>query len=180
MAEIIQVQGLKELQQKLARLPADVSKKLLRKSVGTAAGNAKRDAQAAAPRRTGTLHRAALVKFDRQQSNATQAVFLVTFRKGKKLQKGAAIGKSGKVRRASADAFYASWVEFGHKIVPRSKRVARKGKLRNAATVRARRSAATGFVAGRRFLTNSFAANTQKHIQTIERVIRDGFESAVK
>lgn len=155
MAEF-EVKGLAELKRKLDQIPRDIAKKLLRRGVGTAAGEAKRAAQGLAPYRTGVLKRSAIVKFDRTQSNATQAVFLVTFRRGKKLQAGAAIGKRGKVRRTSADAFYASWVEFGHK------------------------DRGGGDVQGKRFLTRSFVQGQFRYIATIERVIREGFEDAVR
>ncbi|MGH7785087.1 MAG: hypothetical protein ACREO5_14765, partial [Candidatus Binatia bacterium] len=50
----------------------------------------------------GTLRRAAITKFVATASNATQVEYIVTFRKGPRQQKG------------GRDAFYASWVEFGH------------------------------------------------------------------
>lgn len=56
----------------------------------------------------GTLKRAIIVKQIPEKSGPTQQTFFVTVRKGKKLQ------GQGKKGNKSQDAYYASWVEFGH------------------------------------------------------------------
>lgn len=183
MAEI-QVHGLAELKRKFESLPRDISKKLLRKALGASSRQAKLAAVAAAPisarpvRRgkgrvtpPGTLKRSAIVFFDRKQSNDTQAVYAVTFRMGKKQQK------------ANRDAFYARWVEFGHRVVPRKPTGAfwkRKKGAVSRFSLAGRRAAAKGEVAGRKFLTNSFAAGVHGFAATFERVARENFDAAVR
>jgi hypothetical protein len=108
MAETIQIQGIEEMKRQLAALPAEIAKKVLRKGVLAGATLIKKAEIAAIQRgnvvqsRTGTMERAAIVKFMSAQSNDTQVEYIVTFRKGKSQQK------------KGRDAFYASWVEFGH------------------------------------------------------------------
>jgi HK97 gp10 family phage protein len=183
VTDVVRVEGLYELKLKLDTLPAALQKKALRGALSAAAKQARDAARAAAPigkgprRRggrtvpAGTLKRSALVAFDRRQSNATQAVYVVTFRRGKKQQKG------------NRDAYYASWVEFGHRIVPRKPKGAawrRKKGIVSAFSLGGRRASATGQVAGRRFLTNSFAANRSRYLQTFEQTLRAKFDEAVR
>ena len=183
MAEIIRVEGLEDLKRKFQALPRDVARKAFRRALSAGAKQARDDARNAAPlgkgpkRRggrivpPGTLKRSALVRFDRTQSNDTQAVYLVTFRRGKKQQKG------------NRDAYYASWVEFGHRIVPRKpkgSRWKRKRGVTSAFSLAGRRAAATGSVAGVRYLTNSFAAGRYKYLAIIETQMRANFEAAAK
>lgn len=106
MAETIKVLGLPELRQYLASIPPLLATKVLKKGVAAGARVVKVAAQkqiGTDPKtRTGTLKRAAIVKFIRAESNATQVEYIMTFRKGKREQK------------KGRDAFYASFVEFGH------------------------------------------------------------------
>ncbi|MBK8916486.1 MAG: HK97 gp10 family phage protein [Phycisphaerales bacterium] len=183
MAEIVRIEGLTELKRKFESLPRDIAKKAFRRSLSAAAKQARDDARNRAPlgkgskRRggrlvpAGTLKRSALVKFDRTQSNDLQAVYIVTFRRGKKQQKG------------NRDAYYASWVEFGHRIVPRKpkgSRWKRKRGLVSAFSLAGRRAAATGSVAGVRYLTNAFAAGRYKYLSIIETQMRANFEAAAR
>ncbi len=190
MAETVTIKGLDELARNLKALPAKLQKNIMRKALGAsgAAGVIKKVAQANAPvsaapvtrgggrvTQPGVLKAAAIVKFIRNQSNDTQAVYIVTFRRGKKAQR---IGK----RANNRDAFYASWVEFGHKIVPRTRRIGRdrRGRFINARTRSARRVSAGGTVAGRRFLTRAFNSAGRQALDKFESVLRSGFEAAVK
>ena len=183
MAEVVYVEGLRELKLKLDRLPADLQKKALRGALSAAASQARDAARALAPigkgprRRggrtvpAGTLKRSAIVAFDRKQSNQTQAVYVVTFRRGKKHQKG------------NRDAYYASWVEFGHRIVPRKPKGSfwrRKKGIVSAFSLAGRRVNATGSVPGRRFLTNSFSAGRARYLQTFETTLLAKFDEAVR
>lgn len=157
MAEFPPVHGLPELKAKFQALPAEIATKVLRKGVGAAAVLLRNAAQTGAPisaaaRRRGsglktepgTLRRAALAKYLSDESNGAQIVYIVTFRKGKGLQ------KSGK------DAFYAGWVNFGHRIVPRSANL-RYGRNQRFTRLKNRRAAAQGRVEGVHFLDKSFA-----------------------
>lgn len=175
----IRIQGLDALNAKFRQIPIDVARKVLRKGPGAAAQLIKKAARPFIHNRTGTLSRSLISKFVREESNDTQAVYIVTARKGKKLQKGQKVGKG--FRKTNLDAFYASWVEFGHKIVPRSKRVGvRHGKARNAETLRARRSASTGVVGGRRFLTPALANNTNQAIEAMKTAIAREFDRVIR
>lgn len=143
------VQGLPELQRRLKQIPINVASKVLKKGVASGAGVVRKAAKSAAPAsklprrrggrvsQPGTLKRSAIIKFVRENSSATQTVYIVTFRRGKKEQ------------QKQRDAFYASWVEFGHKIVPRKGRGGR-------ASLRRRRAGATGQVRPHKFLTPAF------------------------
>jgi HK97 gp10 family phage protein len=103
MSEFIQLSGLDEIKRRFAAQPALIATKVLRKGVLAGANLVKKAAIAETPFVTGTLRRAAIVKFVSENSNATQVEYIVTFRKGKRQ------------RSKGRDSYYASWVEFGHK-----------------------------------------------------------------
>ncbi len=166
MAETVTITGLAELNNRLKELPVKLQKTIIRKSLGAsgAAGVIKKAAIANAPVRTGRLKAAAIVKFLRDKSNDTQSAYIVTFRRGKRAQR---VGK----KALNRDAFYASWVEFGHRIVPRRRRGG-KGRRRGAA--------ATGSVPGRHFLARAFATAGRQALDVFESKLRAGFDAAVK
>lgn len=169
MSEVI-VKGLPELRARFKAVDAEVGRKVLRTG-GAAGSRVIRDAvKAAAPVRKqtrrygrfqvppGTLKAATLQKFIREQSNATQATYYVTFRQGKRFQK------------TGRDAYYAKWVERGHRIVGRRP----KGTLRR---IHRETAAASGrFVPGRYFMARAAAANAsaaaQKAVDAMDRAIR--------
>lgn len=102
MAEItMQVQGLRELEQKLHSLGPQLAKNALRSSVNAAAQVVKKEAQTRVPVDTGRLKRALYVKHIREESNATQQTFYVSVRQGKRYQ------------QKDLDAFYWPFVELG-------------------------------------------------------------------
>jgi HK97 gp10 family phage protein len=174
MALRVVVKGLPELKAKFAQIGRDVAKQALRKGGSAGAKIAKQSIKALAPRgATGTLQRAIITKFVRENSDDNQAMYIVTARQGKRLQKGAAIGRKGKVRRASADAYYAKWVERGHRIVPRSARIGTKhGKAQYRETLRARRGRAGGMVPGRFFMARGFAASKERAVSGMVAAMR--------
>ena len=149
MPEIIKVYGLEELARKLKALPARMTRNALRSGVNAGARLVRDTYKMSVNSRTGTLRRSIVTKFIRERSNDQQAMYYVTARKGKKLQR---LGKR------NADAYYAGWVEFGHKIVPRG------GK----GTFRARRAAATGTVEGKRWLTRAFESKKLSALDAIK------------
>lgn len=121
MSEFVQISGLEEIKRQLAAVPQEIATKVLRKGVLAGARITKNEASGAAPQATrpirrklgvvtqpGTLRRAAIVKYLAANSNTTQVEYIVTFRKGRRQQ------------HSGRDAFYASWVEFGHggKVAP--------------------------------------------------------------
>jgi hypothetical protein len=161
MSDVI-VKGLPELREKFRQISAEVGTKALRR--GAAAGGVLlRDAiKAAAPIRKdkkrygrfvvppGTLRAAALVKYAREESNATQSFYVVTFRQGKRYQ------NSGR------DAYYARWVERGHLIVPRASKTPTYLK-KNSITARRKAAAvANKRVPGLYFMARATEANVQR------------------
>jgi hypothetical protein len=155
MAELEHVKGLPELRAKFQQISKDVGTKVLRR--GSAAGALLlRDAvKEAAPIRKsikrygrfrvppGTLKAAAIRKFIRQESTPTQSFYIVTFRQGKRYQ------KSGR------DAFYAKWVERGHRVVPRRP----KGFIGSLRSFKRLGPPPTRFVPGRFFMARAVEAN---------------------
>lgn len=149
MSEIIEVQGLRELQAKLKSLPAEIAQKALKKGVAAGARFVREAARGLAPQASGpikrksgvtfpgTLRRAAIIKFIREDSNATQIEYIVTFRQGKR------------AASRGADAFYARFVEFGH---------AKRGG---------------GTVAPRRFLAPALSQNVDRVIEIMQQTIAD-------
>lgn len=193
MAEIVTIKGLDELNRKLKELPIKLQKTIVRKALGAGSQVIKKAAIALAPISSMPVHRrkgrvtqpgvlkaAAIVKFVREQSNDTQSVEIITFRRGPKAQR---VGKTA----SNKDAFYASWVEFGHKIVPRFKgkytdyRLYGRKRLTGLRTRRRAAEAAGGArVAGRRFLTQAFTNAGHQALAVFEAKLRAGFDAAVK
>jgi len=109
LADGVHVTGVGELKQLLQLLPKNVAKNVLRGAVNAGATVIRKEIVARAPRDTGTLKRAVFQKQIRELSSETNQVFYVGVRKGKKYQ----AVKRGK-KTVDQDAFYASWVEYGH------------------------------------------------------------------
>lgn len=131
MADLHYVAGLEELRAALKQLPERISRNVLRGAVAAGAAVIRKEAQAIAPVYTGsvaqghpppgTLKRSIVQKQIVELSGPTRQTFYVTVRKGKKYR------GQGKKGNLSQDAYYASWVEFGHYYVPpRPKGVSRK------------------------------------------------------
>lgn len=141
---IAHLDGLPEFQRALQQLGARVSTRVLRATAAAGARVVRKAVREAAPvgnytgkkrgkgRVTppGVLKYAVVTKFAKERSNADQATYLVTVRQGKGRGKGARAG----------DAYYARWVEEGHRIVPR------RGTQGAAWSRKVRRELATGTV----------------------------------
>lgn len=122
MVDLQHVQGLRELQDSLKKLPDNIARNVLRGAVGAGASVIRKEAQAKAPVYTGevskghpppgTLKRAIVQKQIRELSSLFKQVFYVTVRRGKKYT------KQGKGSNLSQDAFYAAWVEWGTSKMP--------------------------------------------------------------
>lgn len=176
------VHGLAELEANFRKVSAEVGKKVLRSGAGAGAKMVKSSAKGnvrSLPRRIpskkpghpGLLEKAAIINFRRRESNETQAVYIVTFRQGKK-QQSVRRGKQA----INLDAFYARWVEGGHKIVPRSKKVGtRGGKNRYAHTLKARRTGSTGMVKPYPFLRPALETNVDRVVERMADVVRQEF-----
>lgn len=164
MSEFKYISGLEHLKAEFARIPIDAGKKVLRKGASGGATVVRDAVQAAAPigplkrkggHQPGTLKRSVLIKFKREDSNDNQAVFIVTFRKGKSAQGG--LNRKGNVFRLSTDAYYAPWVERGHRIVPRASKF--KGALTFGTSKTERRKGGSGSVPPHPFMEPAFNAS---------------------
>jgi hypothetical protein len=163
MSDLRYVSGLVQLSAALKGLPAKVATKVLRHGVMAGAERIIFAARSNAPiasgpirrgkgkiTQPGTLRNNIIAKFVARDSNATQVQYIVTVRKGK--------------RFAGRDAFYGSWVEFGHRIVPRKSK-AHPGSIR----FRRNSPALQGSVPGRRYLTRAVNA---VHNQATDAMVR--------
>lgn len=113
----IQIEGLEGLLSELKAFPQAVTTRVLRGAAATGASVVRKEAILRAPDFTGppepghppsgTLRRSIYQTRLTQECTPTREVFKVDCRRGKRYQ---AAGKFG----LDADAFYASWVEFGH------------------------------------------------------------------
>lgn len=174
MSTLAHVQGLDELKRRLDALPKQIARKALKRAVGSGARIIQLAAYALAPvgrshkgHVAGTLKRAAIIKFVASESNDTQVEYIVTFRQGKRAAK------------SQSDAYYARWVEFGHRIVPRGRSAKSVSTiLRNKRTLAARRRTPSGEVAPHRFLGPAFDATSAVAVDAIARRLRTEIESA--
>lgn len=149
----IKVSGLKELAARLKDMSAELARTSLRRAASAGAAVIRKAARDRAPigpanrkRRgaaikPGTLRRAIVSQWISRQSDATQVKFLVTVRRGKNQQKN------------NRDAFYAAWVEKGHRIVPR-----KTAKVRGTLKYR-RLTAGSRMVGPRPFLGPAFQSS---------------------
>ena len=164
MPDLKYVSGLSALDRKLKELPKKISSRVLRKSVLAGAGLIKRATSKRVPvgkkaRRRGgrvvqpgVMRKALVNKFAKELSNDTQAAYVVTFRRGKKQQE------------QGRDAYYAPWVERGHKIVPRKS--SKQGGLL-LRTLVARRLSANRFVRPYPSLGPAFEASKEQALQAM-------------
>jgi len=124
MAQIVKVRGLEELKANFARIGAEIGPAVLKPTSAAGASVIRAGARSSSAfyDHTGILRRSIIMKFIREESNATQAVFYVTARKGKSARSKLKASSHGATYATlSSDAFYAGWVERGHKVVHRFK-----------------------------------------------------------
>lgn len=139
-----QVEGIAALKAKLRRMSGDLRRKLLIKGANAAADVYKTAAEAAAPVRKGILKKSF----------------------GKRVRPGGDFRASVGVGVYGADAYYASWVEFGHG----PKRI-RRGK-------RSRTSPGTLVAKPHPFLRPAFDTKSDAAAQAAHEVILAGLENA--
>jgi HK97 gp10 family phage protein len=115
----VKVQGLKELDMKLAELTRQLQTRALRQAVNAGAQIVKKAARAKVPIDTGLLRREIIAARSRRQSTFGRETFNILIRqKTKKYadtranRRSRRVGKSYKVQ---GDAFYWRFVEFGTK-----------------------------------------------------------------
>lgn len=106
MADLMKLQGFKELADAMRELPKQVAKNALRSAVNAGASEIRKEARTRAPKKSGTLKRALYQKQIREESSQYKQVFYVGVRAGPTR------GKDGK-KDYSRDAWYWRFVEFG-------------------------------------------------------------------
>jgi HK97 gp10 family phage protein len=115
---MIKVEGLKELQEALKALPAEIQKRPLRSAVSAGAKVIVDEAKRRAPQgETGNLRKALYRYRSRSQSGTGKETFLVGVRKGKKqyadTAKNRRLSRVGKKYTVEGEAFYWRFLEFG-------------------------------------------------------------------
>lgn len=108
MAETVQIKGLRELGERMRSLSADMAGKVARQATAAGAGVTRKNIRARAPKDTGNLQAAIVMKRVRE-TNLTEE-YIVAPRKGKRRDVTAAKKGEGKLGK---DAYYAHMVEFG-------------------------------------------------------------------
>jgi HK97 gp10 family phage protein len=117
VAEITSVKGLRELGIAMQSLSADMAGKIARQATAAGAGVVRKAARDKAPRDSGNLRAAIIMKrIPKRQTRLTEE-YIVTPRKGK--TRDAKAGKAG-TGKLGKDAFYARFVEFGTVKMPAS------------------------------------------------------------
>lgn len=173
------VTGLDELKQKFAALPGKIGKKVLRKGAGAGAQIVKAAEIAGAPVKSGRLKAAFIVKFVRESSNDEQATFIVTVRQGKKqrqLKRGR--GKNAKI--VDLDAYYAKWVERGHKNVARPKKTdLRLTGRRRRSNIAARRAASNSVTPPHPFFAPALSRSQTKALDAMVKTMTDETVKAI-
>lgn len=169
------LEGAAEFAAGLRSLPTEVREKVLRAGAFRGAAIVRAAVERAAPARQGlfrrgkrlvpggTLKRAVVAKYAPEKSSPTAESFVVAIRRGKAEQ------ASGR------DAFYATWVELGHRIVPRKV----KGDTRS---LRVRRKASTGGarVPPHPYFIPAYRASYAQALETMRSVTEERLAKAVQ
>lgn len=165
MSEVIKVTGLQELNRNLARLADDVQRKYLRGAVAAGARLIRDAAIKNVPIRSGTLRRALYSKWIQEASGNNRQTFLVSVRRGKQFQAKTRTSKKGRITKTkSSDAYYWTWIEFGH-VATGPTRIA-GGALRRERS-RQKLKSAGRFVPPRPFLRPAFESNKTAAIEAV-------------
>ena len=111
----VQLEGFKEMAERLKQLGPKVARNTLRRAVSAAAAQVRNQARENAPVDSGTLKRAIAIKREKDKQGgpfaATYSVFVRQAKNGSAGQKNVtAYGKF--------DAYYARWIEFGTSKMP--------------------------------------------------------------
>jgi hypothetical protein len=175
---LLRVSGFPEVLARLDRFSDKVQTRISRKAVVAGAQIIARVARHGARRRTGVLKAAIFAHYSPKRSRKEQVVVaLVRARSGKKQRDR--VSKKGK-KLADRDAYYAGWVEFGHRIVPRdlspdAKLVSKKERNRR---LKQRRSNSKTRVRDYPFLAPAYRGTKFLVLQKINDVVKSEIESA--
>lgn len=190
MADGVQVRidGMAELMAELRQLPQVMQQRIVRGAVGTGANIIKREVVALAPEWTGevsqghpppgTLKRAIYAARLVDKCTASVETWQVGVRSGKGVRNmGSKASKFGPTQGTNMDAYYASWVEYGHySRAPQSlpgTRAARRTAVRSGAV------AGAHYVLGRPFLRPGFERSKGTALRAMEDYVRRNIAAAV-
>lgn len=166
MSEVLKVTGLQELNRALGNLASNVQRQYLRGAVAAGARVFKDAAVRNVPVRSGKLRRAIYSKWITEASGDSRQTFLVSVRRGKRFQSQTKVNRRGKsVTTKDTDAYYWTWVEFGH--VATGPKGGLKGGSRRRAAAREKLKSAGHFVPPRPFLRPAFSSNVNAAIDAV-------------
>lgn len=119
----MKIDGLKELDEALKKLPIELQKKELRAAVAKSSNILKKEVIAKAPVNTGRLRDNVYRFYAKNQSDSGRATYIVGVRNGKKKRyvrsrKNYRLGRAGQSYVTDGDAFYWKFIEFGTKKMP--------------------------------------------------------------
>lgn len=165
-SDLVCVKGLAEFQKALEEMPANIAKNVLRGAVAAGAKVIQAAAVELAPvyegddprPSPGRIKNAIYVKQIPELSNQLLQTYFVGVRRGKKQQIKIVKGKL-----TNLDAYYWTWVEFGHWYVPRKP----AGLTQEANRKFARVSSAAIWVEPRPFMKPAFALARDKAIEAM-------------
>lgn len=167
MFSAVKVTGLAELNAALNRLADDVAIKHARGALAAGAALIRDEARKNAPQLTGKLKRAIYSMWMREMSTRERQTFFVSVRRGKKFQGRTSTSKSGKTRTtADRDAYYWTWIEFGHVSAGPGGQL--KGGTRRRERARSEKRAAGKFVPPQPFLRPAFEAKKQEAVEAVK------------
>jgi len=170
----IEIEGLQGLLSELKAFPQAVTTRVLRGAAATGASVIRKEAILRAPVSTGpeeeghpppgTLKKAIYQVRMTQECTPTREVFKVDIRRGKRAQ---SVGKRG----TNLDAFYASWVEFGHYARP-------PGGLTKTAKAAARVAGTAKWVPAKPFIRPALQAKGEDAIKAMRDYIQQNIPLA--
>ena len=177
-----QVLGLKEIGEALQELPKRVERNVLRGTVAAGAALVRDAAREIAPTfhgsvadghpPPGTLKRSIIIKQIPEKSGPTQQMFYVAVRHGKKYQ------KQGKKGNLSQDAYYWSWVEFGHWVNTTGKALGGRGK--DAQRAKAVAAGHKTFVRAEPFMRPAFEITKNASIEAMKAYLEQRLPAEVE
>lgn len=175
--------GLETVLRNLDKASGTVQNAASRRAAVEAARVIARQARSNAHRVSGTLRRSLVAAYSRKRSqkNVVQ-VALVRARAGIKYRPKERVTRKGKhTSTKNADAYYAGWVEFGHKVVGRFKGkyedypVRGRGRLTGLAT---RRRASKTKVRPYPYLAPAFQSHGRQALKALEDSLRSSLKNA--
>jgi HK97 gp10 family phage protein len=148
----IEIHGLREIQDKLRRLPAQIGRKVVYGALRKGAAVVRKAAQQNAPVRSGTLRKGFRVSRSRIHRGPEKFGVYLTLKKGK--------GRSDK-----NDPFYGRWVESGYRVGKKTVKVKVARSDRPGRTRTVRRGERE--IPGKYFVRRAFESQSQAAIDAI-------------